>query len=62
MLFKFLLPSLLAAVAVAAPTADAEGHLEVVRFKRDAVLEARDLELADAHGIDLTESMFPGKW
>jgi hypothetical protein len=29
---------------------------EIVRFKRDAPLEARDLELAELHQVNLTES------
>lgn len=56
MLFQLLLPSLLAVVAVAVPIADTEEHVEVVRYKRDTILEARDIELADTHGVDLNES------
>ncbi|RBR26388.1 uncharacterized protein FIESC28_00793 [Fusarium coffeatum] len=53
MLFKYILPTLLASKAVAIPVADNDQDL--VLFKRDDVLEARDLELADIHGVNLTE-------
>ena len=48
----FLAGLCLAAAIEATPTAE---H-PVVRFKRDAVLSARDLELADMHQVNLTES------
>lgn len=32
---------------------------DVVLFKRDHVLEARDLELAEMHGVNLNESRHP---
>lgn len=54
MLFKYILPTLLASMAVAIPVADIDQDL--VLFKRDDILEARDLELADIHGVNLTES------
>lgn len=58
MLLKTLLPSFLAAATVKgfpAPDLDeALGELQV--FKRDAVLDARDLELAELHNVNLTES------
>ncbi|KAJ3535790.1 hypothetical protein NM208_g6988 [Fusarium decemcellulare] len=54
MLIKTLLPSLLAALVAALPAPDlsAEGEMEL--FKRDGVLNARDLELAEIHGVNLT--------
>ena len=54
MLFKYILPTLLASKAVAIPVADVDQDL--VLFKRDDILEARDLELADLHGVNMTES------
>lgn len=59
MLLKPLLPGLLAAAATvkgfpAPEVDDGQGKLEV--FKRDAVPDARDLELADMHQVNLTES------
>lgn len=62
MLFNLLLPSLFAAVTVvAAPAPDTdvvldEAHGEMIKFKRDTILETRDLELAEMHGVNLTES------
>ncbi|KAF4998052.1 hypothetical protein FDECE_11904 [Fusarium decemcellulare] len=55
MLIKTLLPSLLATLAAALPAPDlsAEGEMEL--FRRDAVLNARDLELAEIHGVNLTQ-------
>lgn len=65
MLFKVLLPGLLTTV-VAVPTPEASGdmslhhgHEEVIKFKRDTILEARDFELAGVHGVDLNESESP---
>jgi hypothetical protein len=46
--------STVSAVALA-PTSGPE-HVEF--FKRDQVLDARDLELAESHGVNLTESKF----
>ena len=54
MLFKYILPTVLASKAVAIPVADVDQDL--VLFKRDDILEARDLELADLHGVNMTES------
>ena len=54
MLFKYILPTLLASQAVAIPVADVDQDL--VLFKRDDILEARDIELADLHGVNMTES------
>ena len=31
-------------------------HEEIVHFKRDSVISARDLELAEMHQVNLTES------
>lgn len=70
MLLKLLSPVLLAAAVVRAfpspeqaQNLDVDGDLvldtvygEFEVFKRDAVLSARDLELADLHGVNLTES------
>ncbi|CEI70332.1 hypothetical protein FVEN_g1152 [Fusarium venenatum] len=56
MLFQYLLPSLLATATVAVPVADiGESEDNLVIFKRDDVLDARDLELADIHGVNVTE-------
>lgn len=66
MLMKLLLPGLMTITAVTAfpsskTNADgdlvldmAHGELEV--FKRDSILTARDLELAELHGVNMTES------
>lgn len=61
-----LLSGLLTAIATTAfPSADAravsdraldDAHGEIELFKRDAILTARDVELADLHGVNLTES------
>lgn len=57
MLFKYIIPSLLATSTVAVPVADIEGSKDnLVLFKRDDFLDARDLELADIHGVNVTES------
>lgn len=57
MLFTYLLPSLLVTSAVALPVADiGESEDNLVLFKRDDILSARDIELANIHGVDLTES------
>lgn len=66
MLAKLLLPGLLTTAAVTAlpsPDTSADGdlvideaHGELEIFKRDSILTARDLELADLHGVNLTES------
>ena len=61
MLFQYLLHALLAATAVASPIiadiADIEGAVgDMVLFKRDDVLEPRDLDLAKRHGVDLNDS------
>lgn len=45
-----------AAVAVAAP-APSDGFGDVHVFRRDSVLDARDVALAEIHGVNLTESM-----
>jgi hypothetical protein len=56
MLFKYILPSLLATSVVAIPVADiGESEDNLVLFKRDGVLDARDLALADIHGVNVTE-------
>ncbi|CAF3590216.1 hypothetical protein SNK03_012905 [Fusarium graminearum] len=56
MLFTYLLPSLLVTSAVALPVADiGESEDNLVLFKRDDILSARDIELANIHGVDLTE-------
>ncbi|KAM0332092.1 hypothetical protein ACHAQA_002364 [Verticillium albo-atrum] len=58
---SILLPGLFAVttMALALPGADisdlSHGLKETVLFKRDDVLGPRDLELADAHGVNLTE-------
>jgi len=48
-----------AAVEPRAPTQEdfEAGVLEHVLFERDATLSARDLEIADRNGVNLTESM-----
>ncbi|KAL2206958.1 hypothetical protein CC79DRAFT_909506 [Sarocladium strictum] len=58
MLAKTILASLfLATTLTASPIAEEDhSHHEIVRFKRDTVLSARDLELADMHNVNLTES------
>ncbi|EKJ77350.1 hypothetical protein FPSE_02428 [Fusarium pseudograminearum CS3096] len=56
MLFKYILPSLLATSTVAVPVADIDNSGDnLVLFKRDDLLDARDLELADIHGVNVTE-------
>ncbi|RGP69507.1 hypothetical protein FSPOR_4611 [Fusarium sporotrichioides] len=56
MLFKYILPSLLATSVIAIPVADiGESEDNLVLFKRDDVLDARDLALADIHGVNVTE-------
>lgn len=54
MLFKYLLPGLLTTTAVAVPVADSDEN--IMHFKRDDVLKSRDLELANIHGVNLTDS------
>ncbi|KAH7024378.1 uncharacterized protein B0I36DRAFT_250525 [Microdochium trichocladiopsis] len=44
-----------ATTAVAFPAPDGQEPAQVVRFKRDSILEARDFELAEAHGVDLSK-------
>ncbi|RBQ80112.1 hypothetical protein FVER14953_21714 [Fusarium verticillioides] len=56
MFFKHVLPILLASTAVAVPVAHIDQvDDDLVLFKRDSVLNTRDLELADIHGVNLTE-------
>ncbi|KAH8172798.1 hypothetical protein LIA77_07053 [Sarocladium implicatum] len=50
-----LLQTLLAGLCLATTVGAIPAKHEVVRFKRDAVLSARDLELADMHQVNLTE-------
>ncbi len=52
----FLTGLLLAAAAHAGPVAMRRESEGVVLFKRNDVLTPRDLELADMHGVNLTES------
>lgn len=54
--YKMLLQALLAGFCLATAIEATPIGNEVVRFKRDAVLSARDLELADIHQVNLTES------
>jgi hypothetical protein len=57
MLFQSLLTGLSLATALkATPLRKDESLRGVVHFRRDAILSARDLELADMHGVNLTES------
>lgn len=57
MLFKYFSLALLASATQAIPVADVEqSEDDLVLFKRDSVLSARDLELADIHGVNMTES------
>lgn len=56
MLLGALLTGISAVLVAGAPTADGFGVGEVQLFARDAVLSARDLELAELHGVNLTES------
>lgn len=59
---KMLLQTVVAGLFLAANTQatpvgqDDPAFGEIVRFKRDAVLDTRDLELAELHGVNLTES------
>ncbi|OBT90314.1 hypothetical protein VE02_03316 [Pseudogymnoascus sp. 03VT05] len=53
MFLTTFLVSFSAAIALAAPTTDGFGEIEL--FKRDAVLDTRDLEHAELHGVNLTE-------
>ncbi|RBR23175.1 uncharacterized protein FIESC28_04030 [Fusarium coffeatum] len=56
MLFKYFSLALLASATQAIPVADIEqSEDDFVLFKRDSVLSARDLELADIHGVNMTE-------
>ncbi|RGP81365.1 hypothetical protein FLONG3_509 [Fusarium longipes] len=56
MLFKYLLSALLASYAVASPVPDiSQSKDDLVLFKRDSILDARDLELAEIHGVNLTK-------
>lgn len=64
MLPKALLTGLLlTATVMAIPTPEAstvtglnDVHGEMEIFKRNSILNARDLELAEIHGVNLTES------
>ena len=57
MLVQTLLAGLCLATALeATPTQQDDPHGEILRFKRDAVPSARDLELADMHSVNVTES------
>jgi hypothetical protein len=57
MLFQTLLAGFCLATVIEAGPVESEPVVhEVVRFKRDAVLSVRDLELADMHQVNLTES------
>lgn len=78
MLSKFVLQGLVLAIAAThananpVPEADAipehfdeSAGAEIVRFKRDAILDPRDLELAELHQVNLTESkqnICSGSW
>lgn len=63
MLLKFVLHGLGLAItatnvnakAIPAPVDESAGG-EIVRFKRDAILETRDIELAELHQVNLTQS------
>lgn len=60
MLPNTLLAGLFLATATRAiPTASHRDDQGVVRFKRGDVLSARDFELAEMHGVNLTESKSP---
>lgn len=56
----FLSAFLAGSIVSAVPVEDSfnAGVVEHVVFKRDAVLDARDLELADLHGVNTTESQY----
>jgi hypothetical protein len=63
MLFKAVLAGILAMTVVDASPLQTRGDQdvllgEIVHFKRDAVLEPRDLEMAEMHQVNLTESEF----
>lgn len=64
MLFTRALVALLPVVVAALPAPDTAPDLDVLHgemqvFKRDSTLQARDVELADQHGVNLTESKSP---
>lgn len=62
MRFLTLLPAFLAPIMVSA-SPDIENNLdylaedEIHVYKRDSVITARDIELAERDGVDLNESM-----
>lgn len=66
MLSKALLFGLLTTTATAFPAPEANAEVaprdladgEMEFFSRDTILEARDLDLANAHGVNTTESTF----
>jgi hypothetical protein len=57
--FTILLAVSTMAMPAPVPADFKNGHGELHVFKRDAILEARDFELAELHGVNLTESKHP---